>query len=51
MPGYSDSIFNSGDLKHTGRLAGRVLSLPIFPELSDKEQEVVISSVKAFMKR
>jgi len=49
MPAYSDSVFTSESLKHTERLADRVLSFPIFPELSDKEQEVVISSVKDFM--
>jgi dTDP-4-amino-4,6-dideoxygalactose transaminase len=49
MPGYSDSVFDLEDLKHTERLAGQVLSFPIFPEFSDKEQEIVISSVKDFM--
>ena len=50
MPGYSDSIFDSEGLKNTEVLVDRVLSLPIFPELSNAEQKAVISDFEDFMK-
>lgn len=35
-------------LPHTERLFGRVLSLPLFPELTDDEAERVIRAVNDF---
>lgn len=40
----------SGSLEHTERSAARVLSLPMFPELTSQEAKLVIDSVKEWEK-
>jgi len=40
--------FASGALPVTERLAGRILSLPIYPELSDADADRVIDAVRGF---
>lgn len=37
QPGYSDSLLGPGGLPHTERAAAQVLSLPMFPQLTDDQ--------------
>lgn len=39
-----------GELPETERAANEVLALPIFPELTAKEQEIVVSKIAGFLK-
>lgn len=48
MRGYSFLGYQSGSLPVTERLAGEILSLPMFPQLTDSEVERVIAAVRAF---
>lgn len=45
---YLDNSY--GELPETERAAGEVLALPIFPELTAKEQEIVVSRIAGFLK-
>ena len=42
--------YKSGDLPVTELLAGEVLSIPMYPELTDTQQQHVTSSIREFMK-
>jgi len=45
QPAYTDLGYQAGSLPHTERLCAEVLSLPIFPELSDEQQSAVIAAL------
>jgi dTDP-4-amino-4,6-dideoxygalactose transaminase len=38
--------YGAGSLPHTERLCAEVLSLPIFPELTEAQQEAVIIALR-----
>jgi dTDP-4-amino-4,6-dideoxygalactose transaminase len=42
---YRDLGYSAGDFPHTERAANEVLSLPMFPELTDKQVEFVAAAV------
>ena len=42
--------YRAGDFPRVERQAGRILSLPIFPELSREQKETVTSGVKSFFR-
>jgi len=42
--------YKVGDLPVTERLAGEVLSIPMYPELTDTQQQHVTSSIREFMR-
>ena len=46
QPAYSDLGYGAGSLPHTERLCAEVLSLPIFPELTEAQQEKVITTLR-----
>jgi len=46
QPAYSDMGYGAGSLPHTERLCAEVLSLPIFPELTEAQQEAVIIALR-----
>jgi dTDP-4-amino-4,6-dideoxygalactose transaminase len=46
QPAYAHLGYRTGDLPHTERQAGRVLSLPLYPELSRAEVERVAGAVR-----
>ncbi len=55
IPLHRQACFKSlnvapGSLVETDRAAGEVLALPIFPELTEREQEYVVSSLSEIMK-
>jgi dTDP-4-amino-4,6-dideoxygalactose transaminase len=43
--------YKRGDLPVTERLAQRILSLPIYPELTTEQKELVVSTIRKFYKR
>ena len=45
---YNDLGYKKGDLPVAEELAEKVISLPIFPELADDEQQFVIDAIKEF---
>jgi dTDP-4-amino-4,6-dideoxygalactose transaminase len=49
QPAYAHLGYGSGSLPHTERLCAEVLSLPIFPELTEAEQEKVISTLRRLL--
>jgi dTDP-4-amino-4,6-dideoxygalactose transaminase len=46
QPAYASLGYAPGSLPLTERLCSEVLSLPIFPELSEAQQEAVIEAVR-----
>jgi dTDP-4-amino-4,6-dideoxygalactose transaminase len=47
---YFKGRFKSGSLKRSEKLARTVLSLPLYPEISDKEQIRIIETIQDFFK-
>jgi dTDP-3-amino-3,4,6-trideoxy-alpha-D-glucose transaminase len=47
QPAYRNLGYHAGDLPVTEALAGRILSLPIYPELTRTEVETVAAAVRA----
>lgn len=45
QPGYSDRRLSFGELPQTGRLCQEILSLPIFPQLTDADVDRVIGVI------
>lgn len=43
--------YREGELPHAERAAREVLSLPVFPELTEEEQETVIKEIRSFYER
>jgi dTDP-4-amino-4,6-dideoxygalactose transaminase len=50
QPLYRDLGYESGSLPHSERAAAEVLSLPIYPELTDEQIGYVVSHVRRFYK-
>jgi dTDP-4-amino-4,6-dideoxygalactose transaminase len=48
QPCFANLGYKRGSLPRTEAAMDRVISLPIFPELSDAQQDTVISAVKGF---
>lgn len=48
QPAYAHLGYKAGDLPHTEAYAGRLLSLPLFPELRRDEAEYVAETVRQF---
>ncbi len=48
---YSDLGYKRGDIPVAEDLAAKVISLPIFPELTDSEQEFVVESIREFYEK
>jgi len=48
QPAYSHLEKGEGDFPHSERMASRILSLPLFPEITEAQQERVVSGVKEF---
>jgi dTDP-4-amino-4,6-dideoxygalactose transaminase len=46
QPAYESLGYKSGDLPVTEQLAERILSLPMFPELSDAQQQAVADALR-----
>jgi dTDP-4-amino-4,6-dideoxygalactose transaminase len=45
---YQDLNYKVGDLPVSEKLAGRAISLPVFPELTQQEQEYVAGAIREF---
>src|SRR5699024_9297373 len=50
QPVFKDLGYNEGDFPVTEKATEDVLSLPIFPELTEDDQQYVIDKIKAFYK-
>ncbi|MGE3618329.1 MAG: DegT/DnrJ/EryC1/StrS family aminotransferase, partial [Gemmatimonadales bacterium] len=48
QPCFADLGYRAGSLPETERAMAEVISLPVYPELSDEAQDRVIATVKAF---
>ena len=48
QPAYMNRGYGSVSLPHSERAAAEVLSLPIYPELSDTQQQAVVDAVGSF---
>lgn len=48
---YSFLKYHRGDLPNSERASGEVLALPIYPELTEDQQSLVVDRIKAFYKR
>ena len=48
QPAYADRLSSSRDLSESERAADEVLSLPMFPELTDSDADSVVEAVLAF---
>ncbi len=51
QPCYSDLGYRKGDFPESEKAATQVLSLPMFPELSDADADLVIEAVREFFRR
>lgn len=49
QPAYADLGYRRGDLPVTEAVADTCLSLPIYPEMTDEQQEYVVSTIKRFL--
>ena len=49
QPAYAHLGLKQGSLPITEQLCSQVLSLPIFPELSEEQQEAVIDTVRQLL--
>jgi len=45
MSGYQHFGYREGDLPHTEKAAREIFSLPMYPSLTDEEQEQVIAAL------
>jgi dTDP-4-amino-4,6-dideoxygalactose transaminase len=50
MPYYQSLGLKNGDFPEAEKYYNECLSLPMYPSLTDDEQEYVINSVKEFIK-
>jgi dTDP-4-amino-4,6-dideoxygalactose transaminase len=46
QPAYADAAYGPGDFPHSERAANEVLSLPMYPELSFTNVELIGAAVK-----
>ena len=45
---YQELGYKKGDLPKSELASQQVLSLPVFPELTEEEQDYVVQAIKAF---
>jgi len=50
QPAYKGRILSASDMSVTESLAGRILSLPMYPELPIQDAEKIIDTIKSFYK-
>ena len=50
MSGYQSFGYREGDFPHTEKAAREIFSLPMYPSLTDDEQEQVVSALYAILK-
>ena len=50
MPAYACGTNSKLNLPHTELIAKRALSLPMYPELTESDQDKVIKTLKEFFK-
>jgi dTDP-4-amino-4,6-dideoxygalactose transaminase len=46
---YQNLPYKKGDFPVTERVAAEIVSLPMFPQLSTEQQDVVVARVKDFV--
>ena len=48
QPVYKDLGYKVGDFPHTEKAANEILSLPMYPELTDEQVQQIVEAVKEF---
>jgi dTDP-4-amino-4,6-dideoxygalactose transaminase len=48
QPAYKDKVLTSGSLSHTESIYLRIISLPLYPQLTKAQAQIVVDQVKAF---
>jgi dTDP-4-amino-4,6-dideoxygalactose transaminase len=48
QPVYENLGYKRGDFPHAEKVANEILSLPIYPELTDAQVEMIVQAVKEF---
>ena len=48
QPAYRDFGYQRGDFPHSEKAADETLAIPIYPELSDKNQLAIINAIRTF---
>ena len=49
MKGYEELGYEEGDLPNTEMMSKEIFSLPMYPTLTDSEQDYVIKSLKEIL--
>ena len=49
QPAYRELGYRCGDLPVTEKLVDEILSLPMYPELTDGQQEEIVAGIRAFL--
>jgi aminotransferase EvaB len=50
MTGYAYLGYKEGDFPVTEKLAKEIFSLPMYPSLTDEQQEIVVENLKNILK-
>ncbi|MBX2999684.1 MAG: DegT/DnrJ/EryC1/StrS family aminotransferase [Caldilineaceae bacterium] len=51
QPAYADLNYSPGDLPVTEAVAKSCLSLPLYPEMSDEQQDRVVAAIRTFLEK
>jgi len=50
MPGYASLGYKQGDFPHAEAAAGEIFSLPMYPSLTDEEQDRVVEALREILR-
>ena len=50
QPAFKELGYNAGDLPRSEKISEEVMSLPVFPEMTDEQTDFVIDQVKEYFR-